>query len=297
MPGVVFVFRGRAGYAVPVKAALLVLACAAGCGDNATPDAPSAACVFGPWSQPQREAGLSSTEIDWGPSLARDGTEMVFASNRSGPFLLYEASRAGSDWSPPQPIAEIPGNAQDPSLSSDRLELYWGSVTGIDHARRATVGGGWLEIHTLLPDTAAYTHAGGPDISRDGLTLLFTATSTSDGDDHEWLTTRASTTDPFGPGLQATDVSAATGDAHGSLRGDGLEIIYQNTAGSQLDLHAATRTAATARFGAPARVEELDTLSNEGDPDLSDDGATLTFASDRPEGQGWDIYTTTRACN
>ena len=262
-------------------------------------DADLACATFGPWSTPVREVVLSSTDTDWGPTLSRDRLEIVFASSRSSDFRLYAATRVAPDqpWSAPTLVAEIPGPAQDPSLSSDRLELYWGAAGGIGHATRATHTAPWTNLETVLSDTAGYGGAGGPDIARDGLSLVFTATQRTDTLWHEYITTRAAVTDAFTDGVLLAGVTSAAGDAFGSLRGDGLEVMYSNELPSgPTDLFAATRATTADAFGASTLVTAANSAGNDGDADLSDDGLTLTFASDRPGADGQDIFTSTRSC-
>ncbi|HEY4059656.1 MAG TPA: hypothetical protein VGM39_23740, partial [Kofleriaceae bacterium] len=67
--------------------------------------------------------------------------------------------------------------------------------------------------------------------------------------------------------------------------------------GGSYDLFAATRATPTSAFGPATAVTEINTINNEVDADLSDDGTTLVFASDRAPTLGsWDIWIATRTC-
>ncbi len=267
--------------------------------DAAGHDAAPACETFGAWSKPVREVAVSSPSTDWGPSISRDSLELVFASNRSGEFRIHRASRAARDqpWGAPDLVPEIPGPAQDPSLSADGLEIYWGASGGIGYATRASLAAAWTNLEMLVADTAAYGGAGGPDISRDGFSLVFTATQRSDALWHEYISTRSTLGAPFGDGQLLAGVTSPGGDAFGSVRGDGLEVIYANQPSSgATDLFTATRGSSADPFGVATAALVLDSDANDGDGDLSDDGRTLTFASDRAGADGQDIFTSTRSC-
>ena len=64
-----------------------------------------------------------------------------------------------------------------------------------------------------------------------------------------------------------------------------------------MQLMLASRSSPQAEFGVGATIPALGIDHNDGDPDLSDDGTTLWFASDRPGGiGGYDLWFATRAC-
>lgn len=249
-------------------------------------DAPP--CTFGDFGAPQTVAGLNSGGIDWGPSLSHDGLTLVFASDRGGSGdRMFVATRAtlADAWSVPVLLFEQPATQDDPSLAADGLSLYWGGSGGVLRANRATTTQPWTLAGPVLPSTATYTVVGGPDVSPDQLALTFTATAASDGAWHMYEAIRASPTASFGDGVDLFGASAA----FGSLRGDRLEAIWQ-TGGMKL-MHA-VRPAVDAPFGAASPV--LASAANDGDPDLSDDGTTLWFASDRAG--SWDLWFATRSC-
>jgi hypothetical protein len=61
----------------------------------------------------------------------------------------------------------------------------------------------------------------------------------------------------------------------------------------------ATRPTPADPFGPATLVTEIDpagTSTGDGDPDLSRDGRTLMFASQRPGTGGFDLFALTRAC-
>jgi Tol biopolymer transport system component len=271
--------------------------------DSGSGDARPPCTSFTPWSAPVRLDSLASNVTDWGPTLSADGLELIFASNRGSDtnFALYDSTRASTsdDWPAPTLISEIPGGGQDPSLSLDRKTLYWGSSVGVSSATRATLTSPWTNQQQALAFGTGYGGNGGPDISRDQLTLMFTATQVSDNLWHEYTVTRGSTGAEFGSGTLAPGVANALGDSYGSLRGDGLEITYSTQDAGPIggaDLYSATRPTTADAFGSATLTSVLDSSSDEGDPDLSDDGYTITFASSRMFQTGFDLYQSTRTC-
>ncbi|HEY4058925.1 MAG TPA: hypothetical protein VGM39_20060 [Kofleriaceae bacterium] len=191
-----------------------------GPGNDAIADAPDdsapACTAFGPWSAPVHDPILSSPSQDWGPTLSHDGLTLVFASDRNnvgGGDDLFRATRATttSAWSTPTFISEINPGAKpdDPSLSADGLDLYWGNPT-VSMAHRPNTATTFSIVGSVLTNTAAINVIGGPDISPDGLTLLFTAITTSDGNPHMFEAHRSAIGDAWGPfempaGLAQTD--------------------------------------------------------------------------------------------
>jgi hypothetical protein len=82
-----------------------------------------------------------------------------------------------------------------------------------------------------------------------------------------------------------------------SLTGDELELYFNSSRGAlSADIWVAKRAATTDPWGTPVPVSELSTVSNETTPEVSTDGLTIFFSSDRPGGQGSnDIWMSTRA--
>lgn len=99
---------------------------------------------------------------------------------------------------------------------------------------------------------------------------------------------------PFGPPQPITELDAAGENDDPSLTGDQLEIIFCRTPiGASGDIWHATRASVAAPFGTPTAVTELNAPGNENTPDISADGLTIYFSSDR--GGNVDVWTSTRA--
>jgi Tol biopolymer transport system component len=97
--------------------------------------------------------------------------------------------------------------------------------------------------------------------------------------------------------IEAIDVlNSEASDDDPSLRGDLLEIYFASTRDGTEDIFRATRASVDDAWGAPESVVELNTpVSGESTPEISADGLTLYFSSNRAAGQGQlDIYLATR---
>lgn len=102
---------------------------------------------------------------------------------------------------------------------------------------------------------------------------------------------------PFEPPAPLALPGADPGDDDPSLTGDELELFFNASRGAaSADLWVAKRSAPTDPWGTPAVIGELSTGSNETTPEVSTDGLTMLFSSDRPGGQGAnDIWMSTRS--
>ncbi len=141
-----------------------------------------------------------------------------------------------------------------------------------------------------------------PDISDNDLSLYFSSNS---GDNEDiWLSTRASTSDPFGAPTDAgilTNVNLSTAiDRAPSISKDRDALYFHSNrgAGGDDDIWLSTRTTTADNFNTPINDDVLanvNTAANEFAADISDDGLTLFFASDRSGGSGsGDLYMATR---
>jgi Tol biopolymer transport system component len=91
----------------------------------------------------------------------------------------------------------------------------------------------------------------------------------------------------------------AYSDDDPTLTGDLLELYFDSdrpaAGAARGDIWVAKRANATDPFGAPTIVSELASLSDDTTPEVSTDGLTMYFSSDRLNAGDRDIYVTTRA--
>ena len=105
----------------------------------------------------------------------------------------------------------------------------------------------------------------------------------------------------FGPWSMPTlvgELADPAADDDPTLTDDLLVIYFNSRRAGGLgigDIWMATRASTNDPFGAPTAVVELNTASDETTPEISGDGLTIYFSSDRPGGMGYlDVYVATR---
>ncbi|MCA9263835.1 MAG: PD40 domain-containing protein, partial [Planctomycetales bacterium] len=95
-----------------------------------------------------------------------------------------------------------------------------------------------------------------------------------------YMSTRASTDDPFGPRVPLVEINTSEySEVSPSLSPDGLTLVYDRVPlGGDRDLYIATRSSISEPFGAPEPIAALNTSSNEAHPSISSDGLFLFYA-------------------
>jgi Tol biopolymer transport system component len=100
----------------------------------------------GTFGTPEAVAELNSAAVDQMPNVSRDGTEIVFASSRSGNMDIYTATLDLSTglWSSPVPVAAVNTAEPEsrPSFSGDGTRLYFGrgAIADIYVSTRVALG-------------------------------------------------------------------------------------------------------------------------------------------------------------
>jgi hypothetical protein len=84
----------------------------------------------GTFATPEAVTELNTAAVDQMPNISRDGTEIVFASNRGGNMDIWTATLdlATGRWSSPVPVAAVNTAEPEtrPSFSGDGVRLYFG---------------------------------------------------------------------------------------------------------------------------------------------------------------------------
>lgn len=91
-----------------------------------------------------------------------------------------------------------------------------------------------------------------------------------------------------------TTINTSGEDGWPYLTDDELTIYFSSDAAGSIDLWTATRANKTDPFGPAVLVEVVNSPATEYDAEISADGTTLWFASDR--NGNFDIYVATRTC-
>jgi hypothetical protein len=268
--------------------------------DTAPDLAPSKPCVWGPFSATEILSEISSSGVDWAPSLSADGLTLFFGSGPSNAAMsIWVATRPTlqARWRGPAPLSQVNAAGvpfDDPALSPDGLELLI-AQTGIQRL--------WQTRRTLPSDPfpPPTTVQGLPTNTR-GPYLFGTLTLYACVGNDMTLFTRATTSTAFVQQRVLTELNfAGATSCWPTLSRDGLEIFFESNRSGRSLLYRSQRPTLSDPFTAPLPVLELNpggTLEV-GDPELSFDGTTLLFGSNAP-GAGmvgqFDIWSATRSC-
>ena len=138
-------------------------------------------------------------------------------------------------------------------------------------------------------------------ISADGLTIIFTSFREGGfGRADLYQATRVSIEEPFGPAVNlGPEVNTSAMDNFPSISSDGLTLYFASTrtgGAGNFDLYQATRATINDEFGNVMNLgPSVNTASIERGPNISADGLTMYFGSNRAGGEGGDdIYVATR---
>ena len=272
------------------------------------------------WSEPVNLGPpVNTSAIEIMPTLSQDERTLYFVSDRAGGFDgtdIWVARRASvhSPWETPVNLGAVintPGNEADPALSNDGRHLFFssnrpGGIRGLDvyvsHRRDPNDDFGWEppvnlgpQINTIIGDRGADYVVGGPKAPAllyfnrgQGLVRsdIYSAPISPDGEPLADATIVAELNSP----------GSVTGGQ--SLRMDGKEIYFMsNRGGSDFDIWFSIRGSRHEVWSTPTNAgAPLNTAFAEERPDLSFDGRTLLFDSDRPHDglEDQDIWMSTR---
>jgi len=212
------------------------------------------------------------------------------------------------------PVVNSASNEAGITLSSDGLELYFGSERsggegGYDIwvSTRPSVDDAWGPPTNLgAPVNSPYTELY-PCLSSDGLTLYFSDYYSGSprpgglGGGDIWMTTRASRSDPWTtPVNLGAPVNTANLDMSPTVSADGLTLAFncRDRAGGygSWDMWMSTRSSVDDPWGQPVNLGSAVNSGNwEGEGGLSADGRALVFGSGRAGIVGGiDLWMTTR---
>ena len=201
----------------------------------------------------------------------------------------------------PFPLAEFPGtiSRSTPRLSADELTIYFtsnGADAGSDLTTAVrTSTSGAFSGEAVLPQSTV-SNDNDPSVSADHLSLYFHSTRAGTAD--IFVATRASTSVPFGAAATVAPIDQpTTNENHAYFRGAGDELWFisdRDGGAGSFDIYVAKRGAGG--FAAPTRVAELSSAAQDWQPQPSEDGLTILFASDRDGGAGkMDLWVARRA--
>ena len=186
------------------------------------------------------------------------------------------------------------GVDDDPSMTSDLLELYFNRDADIYVAKRTTVGSAF-GVPVKIAELSSAANETGPSVSANGLVMYFASDrSPTLGNNDIWMSTRASRNVAWGVPVHVTELSSPNGDTGIAVTNDNLKAVFaSDRASTSGDLFLSTRSSTSVAWGAPVLLSSVHQPSSPSSPMLSDDGLSLTW--DINLGSGGDFYIATRA--
>jgi Tol biopolymer transport system component len=245
-----------------------------------------------PCASPRELVELDSTDEDFTPVMTADRTEIVWASNRGGShqYSVYHAERTD----PSKPfgnIAKATGPmsdlAFDPWLSANRDTLWFvtsstGLVGGnIFAARREDTAPGRYNVNPMVAFPELGNNMSRPTLTADELTLVYAQV----GD--LYLTTRATTNDPFSKG-HVISASTPSDDGSPAMSADGQTLVFAtlSVVTGEWRVMRAQRSGDDFVNAVVVDLEDATSAQDDDMPWLHPDGKTLLFSSNRAGGTG-----------
>lgn len=223
------------------------------------------------------------------PTLTADELELYYATRVDGTLDIWLTKRASgtSAWGPLGKVLELSSNSMDelPEVSPDGLTMYFasdrpGGVAAGEHlwmSRRASRTDPWgrpVPVTDFAPGDADIS----PSIQGTGLIMTFSSQRGST-DWQLYVTTRPSTSDPWGTPTLLSELNSTAADWSSGLYRGGTGIVFSTTrVGGIYSLFQATRATVTDPFSTPQPITELNT-NDENNPWVSEDGHHIVFDS------------------
>jgi hypothetical protein len=252
-------------------------------------------------------------------TISSDGLELYFMdAHRPRPgglggwdIWVTKRTSASEPWGTPINLGPSINSESDdakPSISADGLTLYFGSTRPGGHggydlwvSTRTTTKDGWSEPVNLGPTINSSSDEAFSCISKDGLELYFSGYGVMGrpggyGDADIWVTTRATTDDPWGEPVNLGEaINSPQYDSCPYLSPDGLLLFfhsYQPGGPGLENMWVSTRPSTSGAWGSAEPLPTpINSTANEGVAGISADGLAFYFASDRAGGEGYfDIW-------
>lgn len=260
---------------------------------------------LGPFGAPELIVELADPSSDDDPTLTADMLEMYFDSARtgglgSGDIWLTVRPSVNDAWSAPVNVLELNSTASDttPEVSADGLVMFLGSAragnTDLYVSSRATRSLPWsppAPVVQLNSSDGDYAVSLSPNM----LSLFMGSTRPGMGGYDLYTSSRGSVAAAWSSPMPVLELDTAA-DETDPWADTSRTILYFTTdrpAGAGgWDIWMTTRPTATATFGSPAPVAELNSAATDSDVWLAPDMQTAFFASNR--GGNTELYVATR---
>jgi hypothetical protein len=196
-----------------------------------------------------------------------------------------------------------PGTDDDPSITADRLELFFnsdrtGGLGGTDIwvTTRSSTSEPW-PMPVLVPEVSSTSSETTPKISADGLTLFF-ASDRPGGmslSNDVWVSTRATRSDPWSTPMPVTELNAIGSDTGANPNVSLTTLVMSSDRGGTSDIYIATRASTTVPWNTPQQIAEISSPDGEADPCIAHQDRVVLFVSSRLPTLGYnDLYIATR---
>jgi len=194
----------------------------------------------------------------------------------------------GGSFAPPRVVPGLRGDAfdvQDPSMTSEELELYFTSATGGSNdiwvARRTLTSDPWGS-GAVVAELSSPRNDADPEVSVDGLNMFLSSDRDGDGT-HLYVARRRTRDTPWEQPVRVDGYGSAALDVAPAVDRAQLYLVFASQRGTASDLHlyAATRPDASAAWQTATELTALSSTSRDTDPALFAEGRGLIFASRR----------------
>lgn len=251
--------------------------------------------------------GISTAEDEGSVRFSEDELTLLFDARRgTTDFNVYVATRTSvnAQFGAPVAIAGVSTLVDDeyaPSFTTNGLTVFYERQTKLDgisrilRAKRASAGAAFPTGELLNINSNVYT--ANPFVRGDGTELWYVSVVTAGGP-VEIFRGAALPDGGFAATSQAP-LNISLGQFDPTPAKDGLTIYFASDKAvpglAGLNIWMAKRATATAAFGAPTLVPNVNTASNETPTWVSADGCRLYLSTDRPGGPGkQDVYVAMR---
>ena len=199
-----------------------------------------------PWGTPVNLGPtINSPVSDGGVSISSDGLSLYFSSMRpagygDGDCWVTTRDTIHDEWGTPMNLGPTVNSSADqcyPSISANELTLYFSSNRGGGYGAydlwmttRETIHDPWGNPVNLGPTVNSSVYEVDPGISADGRMLFFTSTSTSSSSSQTdiWVTSRATTDDPWGePVNLGSTINSSAWEDYPNVSADGSTLFFR----------------------------------------------------------------------
>jgi hypothetical protein len=278
---------------------------------DAAPDASSmgdggAPCTWGPWGTPVRIPELNAGAADFDPAITRGGLTIFFSSpgGAAGEYVIFSSDRVSTDAPFQLPFHHssltIGGfDLYSPTLTADALQIVYDQYDNTLDVHRITIANRSTATGLFdVPEPAVFDSAAlrtGPFLV-DDLTLIC-AVWPAPGFSDLAIYRRADRGATFVLDRFLDEVNTSDfRENYPTMSSDGLEIFFGSDRDGSTQIYTARRASTDALFGPVELAGGLEGAPTTDDPDLSRDGTTIFFSSDRPPSDLADLWYATREC-